>query len=264
MERTVPIISLVASLITIGDMLFNIAFKDNYDYTTSISLILVVVALQLAFYYLLDLKVSNSEEYISIIYFALIPIIISVSGWGFYRTASIELEYPLDIGDIFSESFKAGLLIIITVGLFMFWSKATKTNIHKDNKYLSFAFGIPSVIIFVLATFRYTFSNYTLDAHFFGFIILLLITISLAAVVKSTFEKKAALIVESDIDEDSNDNETELSTRKTILAALAILAIAFAGIAEHWVIATIITVVSLVFIEPKLVSRMFDTIDKFR
>lgn len=256
MERTVTVISLIASLITIGDMLFKIAFKDSYDYTTSISLILVIVVLQLAFYYLLDLKITEKESYISLVYFALIPVIISISGWGFYKSASLDPPFGMGLEDIFSESFKAGLLIIITVGLFLFWSKATKSKTYKNSNYLSFAFGIPSVVIFLLATYRYTFNNQTLDVHFFGFILLLLITIILAAIVKSTFTSDL-LSTETKALTKKKDS---FSTKRLVLAGISIMCIAYAGISGHWMIALIIAVVTIAVAQPQAVEKIIDDI----
>ncbi len=254
MNRIVTIISLIASLITIGDMIYKIAFRDTYDYSTSISLILVIVVLQLSFYYLLDIKITKNESYISLAYFILIPLIISVSGWGFYKNANLDIQSSKDIVDVFIESFKAGLLIVITVGLFLFWSRATRSNVYKSNSYLSFAFGIPSVVIFLLASYRYTFSNHKLDVHFFGFIILLIITVALATIVKSTYSNKIIDATQKKTEEEGKN----LSTTKTILVSIAITAITYAGITEHWFIAAIVAIVTVIVSQPDTVEKIVD------
>ena len=259
MEKTVTIISLIASLITIGDMVYKIAFMDNYDYSTSISLILVVIVLQLAFYYLLDLKISENESYVSLVYYAIIPIIISVSGWGFYKTARLDLEHYTSLGKVLLESFKAGSLIVIAVGLFLFWSKATKSTLYKKSHYLSFAFGIPSVIVFSLAASRYTFQNNSLDVYFVGFIILLIITILLAGIVKT-------IASEAKGRDGAGFNEIgvtiELSAMKVVLISVAVLSILLAGITGHWFIAFLISVFALFSIQPKIFEKTVDIIDK--
>lgn len=259
MEKSVTILSLIANLITIGDLVYKIAFTDSYDYSTSISLVVVVVLLQLSFYYLLDLKISEKESYVSLIYYTIIPLIIAVSGWGVYKTSLLDIEHLVNLDSILLESFKSGTLIVIAVFLFLFWSKATGSDLYKKSYYLSFAFGIPSVLVFFLAALRYTFQNNSLDVHFIGFLILLVVTVLLAGIVKSTAKKKKTEVCNEDM---RTGVTVEISTTKSVLLSIAVLAILLASVTEHWFIASLLVVVTFFSVQPMFLEKILEIIDK--
>ncbi len=217
MNHFIILVSFIASVFTIGDTVHKILTGQEYNLFAGIILVFVIVAVQLSFQVLMEIKADAKDKYVPILFFLFIPIVIISATWGYYNQAiSPEANFEHAI----LESIKIATLIIITVFLFLYWATMFELNFYKKPPYLGVAYGVPAMLMLGTIVYHYTFTNNVLDPFFGGFLFLLLVTVLSAAITKSRPINKIFIRLSSKFPKKSSndlieqDNET---TPKSII-----------------------------------------------
>lgn len=183
MEKFISAISLIAALLTIGDVIWKIINNQNYNITAVLIVIAMTIIFQLFISLITGLDVNKKDDYIPVIVYIYIPLIIVTSVSSYFRMV---INTNIGYTNFLLEAFKLSVMIIVTTFLYLFWSNMFDTRFHKNKLLHGFVFGLTSSSIIGIIVYLYIINNKPTDNSLWGFV-LIAFTITLASALTRLF-----------------------------------------------------------------------------